>query len=441
MNLEYYIAVKHKNKVTWFVEEVTSFENQSRILNVSEIRNYLNGEHEILKRKSFKYNGEDVQPRRIVNQVAKTILNFKTQYLLKNKVTLIGDESMVKEFNKVNKLGKFDENNVQILSQLLKFGEVSEYLYIDNSGRIKSKLISADNGIPVYNNYNEMIAFIEHYTFDGITYYNLYTGESVQEWSNEGGKTFTKLGERPSLSGLPVHYKTVNELSDRIGRSDLDDYIGILNNLEDLISKYTDSIYKFINPIAVVTGQQLTNTSIPSEIVGTGLTLDDGSTFSLVNGQLDSKSFDLVYKTLMQNLLDVSATPSVAFNKSDVSNLSSESIRMMFSLANVQAGVNETYLKEGFSERWEKVQRLLKYKGITVSDDEMISLDFNFQYDMPSNHKEILDNLKTQFDMGAISVESIVEISPYVTDKSREMSRLKGVEYDVHNGNDTVGTV
>ncbi|MCT1538437.1 MULTISPECIES: phage portal protein [Lysinibacillus] len=441
MNLQQYINAKYKGKSTWFIDETTTYENQSRILNVSGIRDYLDGKHEILKRKSFKYNGEDVQPRRIVNQVAKTILNFKTQYLLKNKVTLIGDESMVKEFNKVNKLGKYDDINVQILSQLLKFGEVSEYLYIDNSGRIKSKLISADNGIPVYNNYNEMIAFIEHYTFDGITYYNLYTGESVQEWSNEGGKTLTKLGERPSLSGLPVHYKTVNELSDRIGRSDLDDYIGILNNLEDLISKYTDSIYKFINPIAVVTGQQLTNTSIPSEIVGTGLTLDDGSTFSLVNGQLDSKSFDLVYKTLMQNLLDVSATPSVAFNKSDVSNLSSESIRMMFSLANVQAGVNETYLREGFSQRWEKVQRLLKYKGITVSDDEMISLDFNFQYDMPSNHKEILDNLKTQFDMGAISVESIVEISPYVTDKSREMSRLKGTEYDVHNSNDTVGTV
>ncbi|MFJ7371719.1 phage portal protein, partial [Lysinibacillus sp. NPDC098008] len=219
------------------------------------------------------------------------------------------------------------------------------------------------------------------------------------------------------------------------------DYQNILDNMEDVLSKYIDSMYKFINPIPVVTGNQLTNASIPSEIVGTGLTLDDGSTFSLVNGQLDSKSFDLVYKTLMQNLLDVSATPSVAFNKSDVSNLSSESIRMMFSLANVQAGVNETYLREGFSQRWEKVQRLLKYKGITVSDDEMISLDFNFQYDMPSNHKEILDNLKTQFDMGAISVESIVEISPYVTDKSREMSRLKGVEYDVHNSNDTVGTV
>lgn len=440
MNLEQYINAKYKGKSTWFVDEATSYENQSRILNVSQIKDYLNGEHDILKRPNYKYNGETVEPRRIVIQLAKTILNFKAQYLLKNPVNLIGDESMVKEFNKVNKLGRFDDVNVQILLQLLKFGEVSEYLYIDGNGRIKSKLISADNGIPVYNNYKEMIAFIEKYTFDGISYFNLYTESSVQEWSNEGGE-IAKVGESPSLGGLPIHYKTLHENSDHIGKSELDDYQNILDNMEDVLSKYIDSMYKFINPIPVVTGQQLTNASIPSEIVGAGLTLDDGSDFKLVNGSLDSKSFDLVYKTLMQTLLDVSSTPAVSMNKTDISNLSEVSIKLLFSLADTQAGVNETYLREGFYQRWEKVQRLLKYKGIHITDDEMISLEFNFVYNTPANHKEILENMKTQFDMNAISLETIIEQSPYVNNKLREMSRLKGVEYDVHNSNDTVGTV
>jgi len=56
---------------------------------------------------------------------------------------------MVKEFNKVNKLGRFDEINVQILLQLRKFDEVAELLFVDSTGRIKSKIISADCGIPV----------------------------------------------------------------------------------------------------------------------------------------------------------------------------------------------------------------------------------------------------------------------------------------------------
>jgi len=440
MNLENYLQIKYKDKHTWFIEELNKYENSTRLVEIKNVRNYLNGEHNILKRQNYKYNGEVVEPRRIVIQLAKTILNFKAQYLLKNPVNLIGDESMVKEFNKINKLGHFDDINVQILLNLLKFGEVSEYLYIDANGRIQSKLIAADNGIPVYNNYNEMIAFIEHYTFDGITYYNLFTDTSVQEWSNEGGK-INKLGESPSLSGLPVHYKTLHELSDRTGKSELDDYQNILDNMEDVLSKYIDSMYKFINPIPVAIGQQLTNSTIPKEIVGAGLTLDDGSDFKLVNGQLDSNSFDLVYKTLMQTLLDVSSTPAVSMNKTDISNLSEVSIKLLFSLADTQAGVNETYLREGFYQRWEKVQRLLKYKGIHITDDEMISLEFNFVYNTPANHKEILENMKTQFDMNAISLETIIEQSPYVNNKLRELSRLKGVEYDVHNSNDTDDTV
>ncbi|QTB24554.1 phage portal protein [Lysinibacillus sphaericus] len=440
MNLENYLQIKYKDKHTWFIEELNKYENSTRLVEIKNVRNYLNGEHNILKRQNYKYNGEVVEPRRIVIQLAKTILNFKAQYLLKNPVNLIGDESMVKEFNKINKLGHFDDINVQILLNLLKFGEVSEYLYIDANGRIQSKLIAADNGIPVYNNYNEMIAFIEHYTFDGITYYNLFTDTSVQEWSNEGGK-INKLGESPSLSGLPVHYKTLHELSDRTGKSELDDYQNILDNMEDVLSKFIDSMYKFINPIPVAIGQQLTNSTIPKEIVGAGLTLDDGSDFKLVNGQLDSNSFDLVYKTLMQTLLDVSSTPAVSMNKTDISNLSEVSIKLLFSLADTQAGVNETYLREGFYQRWEKVQRLLKYKGIHITDDEMISLEFNFVYNTPANHKEILENMKTQFDMNAISLETIIEQSPYVNNKLRELSRLKGVEYDVHNSNDTDDTV
>lgn len=437
MKLKEYLSKKYKDKTTWFVDELSAYENSSRIMNVQYTKEYLDGNHKILNRPNYTYNGEVVEPRRIVIQLAKTILNFKTQYLLKNPVTLIGDESMIKEFNKVNKLGRFNDVNVQILSHLLKFGEVSEYLYFDKKKQVKSKLISAENGTPVYNHHNEMIAFIEHFTFDGITYYNLYTDNSVSEWSNEGGKII-KIGESPSLSGLPIHYKTQHELNDRLGKSELEDYKNILDNIEDVLSKYTDAMYKFMNPIPVVVGQQLTNSPIPSEIVGTGLSLDDGSDFKMVGNKLDSNSFNTVYKTLMQSLLDVSATPSVAFNKADISNVSEISVRMMFQLAEVQAGVNESYLREGFFKRWEKVVELLRYKGVTITEDELVSLEFNFQYNTPANHKEILDNMKTQFDMGAISIETILERSPYVDDSLRELSRIKGLEYDSKGDDETL---
>ena len=422
MNLERYVKLKYDNKPDWFVEEVASFENQGRLVDTYEIKEYLDGHHKILDRPNFKYNGQTIEPRRIVINLAKTILNFKTQYLLKNPVTMIGDEKMIDAFQKVNKLGRFDDKNEKILNRLLKYGQVYEYLFINRKGHIDSKLINADEGTPVFNRNNEMIAFIEHYTFDGITYWTLYTDDYVQEWSDEGGEVHL-VESFVNVSGLPVLYMSEDESSSTKGRSELKDYMGILDNMEDVLSKYVDSMYKFMNPIPVAIGQQLKDT-LPQEIVGGGINLDDGADFKLVSNELDSNSFELVYKTLNQTLLDVSSTPAVSMNKTDISNLSEVSIKLLFSLADTSAGVYENYLINGFMDRYEKVAKLLSYKGVTVSDEQLITLDFKFIYNTPSNQTEILNNMKTQFEMNAISTETILENSPYIKDTVLELTRL-----------------
>ena len=75
-------------------------------------------------------------------------------------------------------------------------------------------------------------------------------------------------------------------------------------------------------------------------------------------------------------------------------------------------------------DRYEKVAKLLSYKGVTVSDEQLITLDFKFIYNTPSNQTEILNNMKTQFEMNAISTETILENSPYIKDTVLELTRL-----------------
>lgn len=421
----------------WFIQEMSSYENQSRITDITAIKEYLDGHHNILNRPNYKYNGQVVEPRKIVIQMAKTILNFKTQYLLKNPVQFVGQKRMIEKFMKVNKLGRFDDKNEKILNRMLKFGQVAEYLFINSKGQIDSKLINADNGTPVFNHYGEMISFIEHYMYDGITYYVVYTDTYVQEWNDEGTELHM-TGAYPNLSGLPVLYKTEDEFSDTTGRSELKDYTGILDSMEDVLSKYVDSMYKFMNPIPVVVGQQLKD-SLPQDIVGGGINLDDGSDFKMVSNELDSASFELVYKTLQQTLLDVSSTPAVSMNKTDISNLSEVSIKLLFSLADTSAGTTENYLINGFYERWLRIVRLLSYKGEKISENAFATLDFKFHYNTPANHKEIIENMKTQFDMGAISTETILEQSPYISDVALELLRLSNekVEHEDSKGIDS----
>lgn len=421
MDLEQYIKVKYKGKENWFVEEVGKFTNQQRINEVIANKDYLNGKHDILKRPNYVYNGEVVESRRIVLQTAKTLLQFQVEYLLKNPVQITGDEEMSDMFSMVNKAGKYDFVNKQILQNILRFGESGEYVYV-KSGKIYSKVMSPDTYTAIYNRHTELIGVIEHYSYDGVMYYNVYEEDVVKEYSTKKGRVVLDA-QYANLSGLPIIY-TSNEYGDSEVRSQLDDWKGILDNLEDLLSKTTDSVYKAISGIPILSGQPLRG-QLPVEIAGAGLAIDDGATFKFESNQTDYKSFKELYSTLSQSLMDVSMTPQVSMNASGVSNLSEVSIKLLFSLADVRASMNESHLKQGLHERYEKMRTLLTYRGVDVSDESFYTLDFVFTYDMPSNESEVIGNLSAMREMGAISMESILERAPYVNDAVQELERLK----------------
>lgn len=421
--LDQYVKEKYDDPY-WFVEFVQEIPNQQRVQDVISKKEYLNGSHAILNRPSYKYNGKDFTPRKIVLQYAKTLLNFQKAYLLQNATTLTGNEDVVKEFVRVNRKGKYDRINIRLLDRVLKYGSCAEYIYLDK-GVIKSKLIDASEGFPLYDHENNLIAFVEAYVSDAISYYTVFTETTVTKYNNHGG-SMRMTEQYANLSGLPIVYHNDNELSETEGKSELDDWIEILNSMEDLISKYTDSFYKFIDPIFITQGQQLKGEGLPSEVIGKGINLDDGADAKFVSNQMDYKSFETIYKTLLTSLMDVSSTPAVSMNKTDISNLSEVSIKLMFSLANIKAGMNEQFMREGIEERFEKIRRLLEqYKGVVFHDDEFDTLDLVFQYATPANDSEVISNISALREMGGISLETILEKSPYTTDVQMELKKIQ----------------
>ena len=183
-----------------------------------------------------------------------------------------------------------------------------------DNGRIKSKILDPSEYTPIYNRHNTLIGLVEHYTWNGVSYYVVYDEEKVQEYTNENGK-LQLTAQYASLTGLPIVYVADDQWGNVEGRSDLEDWKGILDNMEDLISKYTDSFYTFMNPIPVVIGQELKG-ELWKEVVGSGIKLDDGADFKYASNKMDSNTFNSLYKILNQTLLDVSSTPAVAMGKS-----------------------------------------------------------------------------------------------------------------------------
>lgn len=405
----------------WFVEYVNEVNNQMRVMGILDIKEYISGLHDINTRPNEMFNGKEFVPRRIVLQYAKRLLEFGTAYLIGNNVTLTGNEKVVKAVKSVYKNG-YDKLDFDLVHSVNRYGNSYEYVYVKD-GKITSKLIDVADSFPVVSSENEYIAFVESYTVSNVTFYNVYYEDRVEKYSNTGG-TLQSRGTFANLSGLPVLYRNDNPIDDVYGRSDLLDYKSILDSMEDLISKSTDAFYKHITGIPVIKGQQLTGDKLPTSIISAGLVLDSDAEFAFVQNQFDHDAFETLYKHLMMSLLDISSTPGVVLGKTDISNLSEVSIKLLFSLSNLKAMIGEKYIKEGMKQRNNKIRRLLEMQGVVFVDDEWDTLDIVFQYAMPQSEKDIIDNLKVLKDMGAISIESVLGHSPYTTDINTEMLRL-----------------
>lgn len=428
-----HVNINHQNDMPYVAS------NQERIANIINIKEYLAGQHAILNKSVEMWNGKEFHPRTIVLNYAKTILNFSTSYLLKNPVTISGDEASVPIMKDIYKRGHYNKVDYDVLDKVCKYGSVAEYVYLDKDKNIQSKLINPEDSYPVYNDENEYIGFVEYFTsINNVSYWNVFSDDSVKKFDDFGGDISLR-GEFSNPSGLPIIYKNKNELDETAGRSDLEDYVGVIDNLEELISKYTDSIYKFISPIAVVVGQKLSTGksgegALPTTIVGSGLQLDDGGSFDFVNGQLDYQSFESVWKILYNSLLQVSSVPAVSMGVQSISNLSEVSIKLLFSLADLRAGMNEMYMREGLEHRFKAIETILKAKGTVIDSN---ALDIVFSYARPLNQTDIINDLNTLRTMGAISLQSTVEQCPMTNNVAMELERIKaeGLKVNVDDAN------
>ena len=82
----------------------------------------------------------------------------------------------------------------------------------------------------------------------------------------------------------------------------------------------------------------------------------------------------------------------------------------------------------GFSQRFEYINKLLAIVDKSFPDTIMNSLDVKFNVNRPVDTNSLMNELKVQKEMGAMSVETIIDLSPYCIDTPLELERIKGEE-------------
>lgn len=434
--LEDYIADRYQDNVNWFEDEVEQSNHIVRISNVVNNKEYLQGHHKILEREDSKWKGQEYITKKLILQQAKTILNFHSTYLLGKPLSLTGSENKVKEYQNIYRKGHYNDVDFKLLDNVNKYADSYEYVYINENKNICSKIIKSEDGYPIYSeDTGDYIGFIEYYTMqsNSVSYYNIYYVDRVESWNNEGGDLHL-INTSTNISGLPIHYSNGEGEYDNFGRSILEDLKPIFDEFEDIFSKMSDSIYTLsLNPIPVSIGQWI-ESSIPADACGYSINLDTGS-FDYKNATIDSATVKLYLDKLQQQLNIIAHMPSIALGNSNVANVSEVSLKLLYQLADVMAMLNEKWMRRGLQQRFEYFDKLLGLLGINFSDNEYVDVEFN--YSRPVNGQDLLNEMQTQFNMGAISKQSIIEKSPLTTDVSTELERLKEENNsDSSTGND-----
>ena len=416
-------GIMSKNSKYWFEEEIQKPKYKTRIATVDDINDYLLREHKVSLREDFEFKGKTFETAKIILQSLRSIIKFHVGYICSNPISLTGDSQVVADMTNIYKKGNFHKRDMEIAKDLLTYGDCFEYLFLDDKDRICSKIIRNKDSYPIYNSDGKYTHFVEFWKDEDTRddHYVVYYPDKVEVYVNHD-----LIDTKVNLSGLPIWYSSLDKSkNDMFGDPFILDLIPVMDSIEQLLSKLDDAVSTLsLNPIGVVTGQRI-DSNIPNNITGVVLNLEDNSTFQYASANMDRESIKLELDYLIQMFYSVACVPSVLTGSSNIANVSENSTTMIFYQTDNFCKQFITAMKEGFVTRFEQIRKLLDIKGTTIDDELFDTLDFCFNVNRPVDNKSDMENMKLQYECGAISKQTIIDKSPYTTDVALELERLK----------------
>ena len=407
----------------WFESEIKKNKYTDRIGRVEDIDEYLRREHKVLSRPNFEFKEKTFETAKIILQTLKSIIKFHVSYICGNPVSLTGDKEFVSYLNKVYKKGNYTKVDLAVTKDLITYGDAFEYVYMDENDNIQSKIIRNKDSYPIYDSNGVYTNFVEYWKDEETRedHYVVYYPDKVEIYENR-----RLIDTRTNLTGLPIWYSSMDKAKyDKFGDPVILDLIPLMDAIENLLSKLDDAVTTLsLNPLGVVSGQRI-DSSIPNNIAGTVLNLEDGSEFKYASANMDRNSVKLELDYIIQQFFSCACVPSSILGQSNVANVSETSITMLYQQTDNIARQYIASLMEGFFVRLGYMRKLLELKNIPISDEVFDSINVSFNVNRPVDNKADMENMKMQYDCGAMSRQTIIDRSPYTTNTALELERIE----------------
>lgn len=407
----------------WFESEIKKNKYTDRIGRVEDIDEYLRREHKVLSRPNFEFKEKTFETAKIILQTLKSIIKFHVSYICGNPVSLSGDKEFVSYLNKIYKKGNYTKVDLAVTKDLIMYGDAFEYIYLDENDNIRSKIIRNKDSYPIYDSNGNYTEFVEYWKDEDTRadHYVVYYPDKVEIYENR-----KLIDTKVNLTGLPIWYSSMDKAKyDKFGDPAILDLIPLMDAIENLLSKLDDAVTTLsLNPLGVVSGQRI-DSAIPNNIVGTVLNLEDGAEFKYASATMDRNSVKLELDYIIQQFYAVACVPSSILGQSNVANVSETSITMLYQQTDNIARQYIASLMEGFLTRLSYIRKLLELKNIPISDEVFDSVNIVFNVNRPVDNVNDMKNMEIQYNCGALSKQTIIDKSPYVTDTALELERIE----------------
>ena len=407
----------------WFMKEIRKIKYTDRINRVNDIDEYLRRDHKVLLRPDFEFKEKTFETAKIILQTLKSIIKFHTSYICGNPISITGDKELVSYLNKIYKKGNYNKTDLEVTKDLITYGDAFEYVYLDDNDVIKSKVIRNKDSYPIYDGNGNYTNFVEYWKDEDTRkdHSVVYYSDKVEIYEDR-----VLVDTKANLTGLPIWYSSMDKARyDKFGDPFILDLIPLMDSVENLLSKLDDAVTTLsLNPLGVVSGQRI-DSAIPTNITGTVLNLEDGSDFKYASVDMDRESIKLELDYIIQQFYAVACVPSSILGQSNVANVSETSITMLYQQTDNIARQYIVSLTEGFMTRLHYIRKLMELKGVTVTDEVFDSISVSFNVSRPVDNKSDMENMKMQYECGAMSRQTIIDRSPYTTDTALELERIE----------------
>lgn len=384
----------------------------------NRIKNYVEGQHKVLQRKDFVFKNEKFTTAKIVLQSIKSVVDFHSSYICGNPITINGDKPEVKMLNTIYKKGLYNKTDYDIAKNIYTYGNAYEYVCKDKNGIVRSKIIRAEDSFPIYDDSGEYVSFIEKWidTVDNTEHDIVYLPDEVIEYKGN-----IEIARYRNTTGLPIHYTSGNmDTSGFFGVSVVSDLMPIMDEIEALLSKMSDSVGALsLNPLGVSIGDKV-QSNVDTDVTGAVLNIEAGGDFKWATAELDTPAISKILDNMLSQFYTIAQVPSVLYGQSNISNVSEVSLKLLFNCADNMAKRTAFNMQDGFDKRLYYISKLM---GMNFD-----SIEISFNYNRPIDNSSLISDIQKQIEMGIMSKETAMKISPYINDVEKESKRIKNVE-------------